>query len=217
MKNHYCRLTISYFNGNKNLRYNYLFQKCVKIHEPILEICVSFEKKCACACCWFYILLLLTKYLSRSPLFSPSSSQVAEIHLASWVVKLRARREKKKKNSGKTPRVILYSYIWYYLRFDRAYARWGEFDGNRKWASDHVVSSLRTDERNGSERPCSSSVTSFCVSLCSSLRKLLTRASSTSYSAFRKSSFFLRLAPLWRHHVDCFLRETLPPALLRNF
>lgn len=150
-------------------------------------------------------------------LFSSRFSQIAEIHLASWIIELTVWREKKEKNSGKTPRVILYSYMWYYLRFDRAYARWEEFDGNRKWASDHVVSSLRANERNGSERLCSLSVTSFCVSLCSGLWKLLARASSTSHSAFRKSSFFLRLAPLWRHHVDCFLREALPPALLRNF
>lgn len=127
-------------------------------------------------------------------------------------------REKKKKNSGKTPRVILYSYMWYYLRFDRAYARWKEFDGNRKWASDHVVSSLRANERNGSERLCPLSVTSFCVSLCSGLWKLLARASSTSHSAFRKSSFFFPGSHLsddttWIASFE----KALPPALLRNF
>lgn len=141
------------------MRYNNLFQKRIEIHELIYA---SFEKKYVCVYvnCWFYIPPLLTKYFSRSTLFSPKFSQIAEIHLASWIIELRARSgEKKKKNSGKTPRVILYSYMWYYLRFDRAYARWEEFDGNRKWASDHVVSSLRANERNGSERLCSSPVT----------------------------------------------------------
>lgn len=150
-----------------------------------------------------------TKYLSQSTLLSSLRANGGNLFpLLGRKVKGteadRKRKEKFLRSAAEIPREILYSYTRCYLRFNRAYMWRKEFDGS-KCPTTLVSVCGRAKRKRDRARP--SPVTSFCTSLCSCLRKTF---DSTSHSAFRKSSFFPRFVPLWRHLVDCFFHEALP-------
>lgn len=159
---------------------------------------------------WPFISLLLTILSTcHKALSSLLFAQMAEIYFLFTVVKSRARKptERERKNFYgrlRKYRGKLYSYTRCYLRFNRAYMWRKEFDGS-KCPTTLVSVYGRAKRKRDRARP--SPVTSFCTSLCSCLRKTF---DSTSHSAFRKSSFFPRFVPLWRHLVDCFFHEALP-------